>query len=406
MNKKILVLIIIALIVLTSCSMATTLIKQVNPVPTPYPIYPIKQPRYSNLTKLIIIPEYKYLRLEPGKSAEFTVTIKNPNNKDVVISPKVIINPLSTNYIPKEWIKINRSKFLLKANQTAEVEITVKIPKNAEKGFYNCQIVFTNDKIQTPYLSKYINVLRLSVNVYVPPSVFISPKYINDYVLPGKTYNYTIKIINKANRSFSLKPEFTLPEYIYTNTLSKEDVKVISPSKIPPNSKVNVTVEVKIPPNAKGVLRGEIKLNINDPGLDQWMQKVELNLNVYTIPAKPFVKTFVVKNAKLLKVKVSSNFLPPVTVYGLVYGLNAYKGYLEVKLISPSGKLITKPEILEKYVITTYSTPPWIVKEGLYKTVSQSKTYIYTINNPENGIWKVEITPKGVLGFTLEIDTK
>jgi len=33
-----------------------------------------------------------------------------------------------------------------------------------------------------------------------------------------------------------------------------------------------------------------------------------------------------------------------------------------------------------------------------------SKTKIYTIENPENGIWKIEVMPKNCFGFSIEVE--
>ena len=154
-------------------------------------------------------------------------------------------------------------------------------------------------------MPKYINKMHLSVDVWVPPSVKITPRYISDYVEAGKTYEYTIKIKNTAGKTFKLNPEFVEPEYIsgFENYLSKDNVRIEAPSTIPPNSEVEVKVKVNVPVTAKGFLRGAIKLNIDDPGLDEWMQRVEINLNVFTKPTEPFVKTVRIENASKLTVK-------------------------------------------------------------------------------------------------------
>ena len=398
--KRVVLLALLLLILPTVC--------MAEEVPIPVPVQQMKPVYFSNITKLVISPSYKHLRLKTGDSATFTVKVKNPTDKDVRITPKVVIEPYAENIIDKSWISFSKSNFVLKAKQETEIGITVRVPKDTEKGFYSCTIAFTNDTIPTatPYgTPRYINAMHLSVEVWIPPSVRITPRYISDVVEAGKTYEYTIKIKNTANRSFKLNPEFVKPEYIssFAEYLSKDNVQIESPSIIPPNSEVEVKIKVRVPPTAKGYLRGAVKLNINDPGLDEWMQRVEINLNVFTKPTEPFVKTIEIENASKLTVKVSSDFMGiPIPIIG---GRSYAKGDFDVKIVSPSGVVNVKPKIVEKVIVTTGKfAPPWEETEGIYKVVSATKTKIYTIENPENGIWKVEVMPKNCFGFSIEVE--
>ncbi len=371
----------------------------------PMEVPPLSKPIYKNVTKIVIEPRFKSIRLKAGESVDFEVTLKNPNDKDVLIKPKVISNPLSGNAIPPSWISFDKTEFTLKAKESAKVRVSVSVPKDAEKGFYYCTIAFTDDKIlpPSPYGQPiYVNSLRLSVNVYIPPSVTITPRFISDFVEAGKTYEYKIRIKNNADRSFSLKPEFVEPQYVFVgNYLKKEDVTIISPSTIPPNSVATVTVRVRIPENAQGILRGTVKLNINDPGLNEWMQRVELSLNVFRVPTEPFVKTVKIQNASELVVKVSTN---PLSGFIPIPYWRGKGGDIEVKIVSPSGVVKVRPKVIEKIVVTTgYSSPPWEETEGIYKVVSQSKTLIYDVKYPESGVWRIEVLPKSCMGFEMEV---
>jgi len=391
---------------------AVEVVKDVEAVKDVQVSYPVPMPPpvdFKNLTKLIISPNFKHLRLKPGDSASFTVKIKNPTDKDVLIDPKVVVKPHAENAIDESWVSFDKSGFVLKSKQETEITVTVKVPKDAEKGYYYCEIAFTNETIpRTPYeMPNYINKIDLSVEVWVPPSVKIIPRYINDYVEAGKTYEYTIKIKNTAGKTFKLNPEFVEPEYIsgFENYLSKDNVRIEAPSTIPPNSEVEVKVKVNVPVTAKGFLRGAIKLNIDDPGLDEWMQRVEITLNVFTKPTEPFVKTVRIENASKLTVKVSSNFMG--IPFPIIVGSKGYtEGDFDVKIYSPSGIISVKPKTIEKLIVTTGSkyVPPWEETEGIYKVVSVSKTKIYMIENPENGIWKIEVMPKNCFGFSIEVE--
>ncbi len=365
---------------------------------------PIGEFYTKNLTKLVINPPYKHVRLKPGESTSFKVEVRNPTNRVVVLKPRVVVNPYSTYVVSPDWISISPKSTVLKPNGSVWVEVGVRVPKNAKKGFYSCDIVFTNDSIPVPYgMPRYVNALHLGLEVWIPPSVTITPKYITDFVEPGKDYVYTVELKNKANRSFSLNPQLTEPEYIGTlgSFLSKNCVEIESPRKIPPNSAVYVKIHVHIPKNATGVLRGVVKMNVNDPGLEEWAQRVTLNLNVITKPSKPFVKVIRVENVTKLTIRVTSGFSGVLMPFGLSYR----GGDFDVRIVSPSGVVRVKPKVVEKSVVTMGSNvPSWVRGEGEYKVVSISKTKEYVIKYPENGVWKVEITPKGCLQFTVEVE--
>ena len=395
---------LLALLVLLTVSVASA--QLVKPVPISY-----KVPYAKNVTKLIIEPRFKYVRLKAGESTSFTVKIRNPKDRDVTIDPKVIIPPYSEMPMDRSWVKINRGKFVLKAKQEATITITVSVPKDAEKGFYSCEIAFTNDTFPTPYPSetpKYVNSLHLSVQVWIPPSVRIYPTSIYRFVEAGRSYVFNVTVENTADRSFTLNPNLTQPEYYGPNVeyLTKDMVSIDAPHTIPPHSKVTVRIHVKIPPTAKGTLRGYVDLGINDPGLEDWAKKVSISLTVFEKPTEPFVRVIDVENASVLKVTVStglSQFIPYVPVpYGSPFPSNAD---VSVKLISPHGEVKVRPKILERFVVTlgTYG-PPWEVTKGLYKVISVGKTYTYVINNPENGVWRIEIMPKNCFMFNVEVE--
>ncbi|RUM33262.1 MAG: hypothetical protein DSY33_04900 [Archaeoglobus sp.] len=395
----------ILILVLTVSTAGATVTKVVYP-------HPVTAPKYIKFTKrLVISPTFKYLRLKRGDSATFSVEISNPTNKDVLISPKIVPS-YQENILNSDWITFNKQNFTLKAKGETVLNITVKVPKDAKKGYYYCDIAFTNDTfpVYSPYsIPRYINTMHLSVEVWIPPSVRISPRYINDVVVAGKTYEYVVKIENTANREFTLNPQFEEPEYYwgFATYLNKSNVKIEAPSVIPPKSEVKVKIKVNVPSTAEGYLRGSIDLNINDPGLSDWMNKISLNLNVFTKPAKPFVKTIEIENASKLTVKVSTSIIPsiPLTIPSpSIY--HSTNGSMDVKIVSPSGIVKVKPKLIETLIVTTGKTtsPPWEKTEGIYKVVSSSKTKIYTINNPENGVWTIEVMPKKIFGFSMEVD--
>ncbi len=394
MRKWILVLTVLAL----GVASAQTLVK-----PLPYSKTPLYHSK--NVTKLFIEPRYKYVRLKAGESTSFSVKIKNPYDRDVKIDPRVVVPPYSV--MDPSWVRIDRGKFVLKAKGEATVTVTVSVPKDAEKGFYSCEVVFTNDTYPTPYpKEEFVNSLHLSINVWIPPSVKIYPTSIFKYVEAGRSYVFNVTVENTASKPFKLNPKLGRGEYYAPDVsyLTESMVRIEAPSTIPPNSKVTVRIHVHVPATAKGTLRGYVDLGINDPGLEDWAKRVSINLVVFERPTEPFVKVIRIENASSLRVKVSTGLSPylPLVPSSSSVPKNAD---VSVRLISPHGEVKVRPKVLERMVVTLGAMgPPWERAEGLYKVVSVSKSYTYVVENPENGVWRIEIMPKNCFMFNVEVE--
>ena len=395
MKKIVHFLIVLSLIMAAGQAAESVKVVSVPPAPVPVPVSKSGiENVYENVTKIVVEPRYKHLRLMPGDEKSFVVELKNPNEKDVVVKPRIVVFPFMENYVDKDWVSFDKSELVLKAGESAEVKVTVKVPENAEKGYYNCMIAFTNDTIPMPYSAKpfYVNQMSLSVNVWIPPLVKIYPRFVDDRVEAGKSYEYRIYVENTGDEPVKISPELVSEIEYYdpfspVSWLKEEQVVIEAPSEVQPKSKAVVKVKVSVPSTAKGVLRGTIKVNADDPALDEWMQRVDLSLRVYEKPSEPFVKSFYVENATKLTVKVSANS----------YGRSAEKRCeFDVKIISPSGELSLKPSKFVEEVGVTLSgakLPPWEEAEGIYAVTSYKKTEVYTIENPENGKWRVEVLP-------------
>ncbi len=403
--KKLCILILLLLLVTPVVGQVEN-VAVVKEIPPPSKVIPFS---LKNVTKLIIEPSFKSVRLKAGESTSFTIKIKNPTEKDVTVKPWVFVSPYSKFVMDESWVSFDKKTFTLKPGEEAELKVTVKVPKDAEKGFYSCTIVLTNDTFPTPYPSeipKFVNAFHLSVNVWIPPSVRITPKYVSDYVEAGSRYEFTITVENTADRSFTLNPKVGEQEFYpleYT-PLSDKIVRIEAPSTIPPHSKVKVRVTVDVPEDAK-VISGYIDLGINDPGLEKWNQRVNVHLSVYQIPKEPFVKAVSVQNASELKIEVSTNptlFIIPIFP---AFGKPKQNADVIVKIYSPSGIFKVRPKITEVLAVTTGGiAPPWERTEGIYKVVGYSKTYTYVIKYPESGIWRIEVIPKNCFGFGLKIE--
>ena len=400
MKKLVLVLILVALLTISAYGQSVPVPVAVSPVSVVYSEHSISASDYKNMTKLVIQPKFKHLRLEPGDSKTFTIKIKNPTDKDVLVEPEIIQPPFSEYLLEEDWVQVSEG-FTLKPNEEKEIEIEVKIPEDAVKGYYSCIIALTNDTYSYPGspVPNYINSIMLSVNVWVPPTVKIYPRFIDDVVEAGESYTYRITVENTGNQEIKLDPSLYEEEYYdpWTSTfLTKDIVFIESPSTISPNSKAEVVVKVKVPPDARGYLHGSIDLGIDDPTIDEWMQRVDMNLRVYLKPTEPYVREINVENATVLKIEVSSsNYLKAI-------------GDFEVRIKSPNGYVDMKPSKIMETIGVTLSgdmLPPWEEAEGIYKVMRYEKAETYSIENPANGIWKVEVFPE-CDSFTVKVEVE
>ncbi len=336
----------------------------------------------SKPSKLYINPSSRYAVLKPGESLKFTVTIKNTKNKTVTLKPELHTFPFTTSMFLK-WVKVNLSKTVLKPGESTNAEVTISIPKNAEEGHYSCILAFTNDSIYLPYshYKLYVNSVQISVDVRTPPDVYIYPMYLSLNLVKGETKNVSITVVNRGNRTYSINPAVSCtPEYYVfppTACLNSSMVKVSAPKVIPPHSKVfvNLTFHAAAP----GSYRGILDLNINDTKVNQ---KVNLFVRVVSMPEKPYVRKFTIKNVKALRVTVR---------------FSSYNSKIieSVKLISPDGKVVKPTSIVEESSIS-YTSYPVKIKPG-YSVNYNSVTFVYNVSKPENGLWKVAVkTPYSV----------
>ena len=84
--------------------------------------------------KISVEPNYQYLRLQPGNSANFTVTVTNRENVSITLNPKMVITPYTEKFMDESWINITPSEGIIEPGKKAQFVVKVVIPKDAEIG--------------------------------------------------------------------------------------------------------------------------------------------------------------------------------------------------------------------------------------------------------------------------------
>jgi hypothetical protein len=142
---------------------------------------------------LQISPKHEWFELKPGGEKEFTVKVKNKDEEAVSTSPRIEVQPYGEYFLEEEWITVEPGNAEINAGEEQEYTFTVKIPEDAEIGYYSAQIVFTNDTMPTPYpapFPMYVNSLSLSIQVWEPPKIVVQPQHIHDRVEAGQSQEY------------------------------------------------------------------------------------------------------------------------------------------------------------------------------------------------------------------------
>lgn len=386
--------------------------------------------------KIIVDPSYKYLQMQPGESANFSVTVENMDNKTIELRPRPLITPYTEKFINESWISISPSEKSLKPGEKEEFKVKVNIPEDAEIGNYAVLIAFTENVPEGDVAGYYPNfpgTMQLNIQVWVPPTVQILTPYVNDLVEAGKSYTYEIKLKNTGDKDIALSPELTQEGgIIYAESVSSSDsvasspsvpgqafgneaIAVESPEKIKAGQTAVVKLTLAVPANAKGSYSGSLDLNIDDPGIQEYAGRVPLNFRILPVLKEPYKTTFEARTDDPITLEVKA--------YQYGYGLYTTGGNRDltpsfnISLKDPSGKEVTTTLVNTKYIGSinivddTYPRPYPILYEsskvaGNMETYDQgtyqggTTTFVETYTVPGNaGKWTLSILPKNTENF-------
>lgn len=389
----------------------------------------VQDVQQQEFKKLVISPRDKYLQLEPGKSKEFTVTVKNKEKESVATSVHVEIQPMmGSNTMDKSWIAVTPLEATIPAGGTQKYSVKVSVPSDASNGYYTAMVAFTNETIgEGPYgmpFKYYPNALNLNINVWTPPKIVVLNSYIYDRVKAADSYEYTVQLRNTATSAISINPQLDDSQsggyivydggYGGPQTMPAEWVTISAPSSVPAKSTANVTVKVNVPADARGQYITGINLNIDDPSIEEYNQRVQLSLDVWESPTEPFTKTFTVpaemKGGKL-KIEISASQYSYNIMGTGKTGKPAGKPTFQMTLTAPDGKVaatkVTK--IVQRGSANPGMSymPPWEIRSaGVYTEGYSTYSESYVVGDIKDGTWKLGILPGNVemFDYTIEIE--
>jgi hypothetical protein len=390
---------------------------------------------FPEFDKLVVDPTYKYLQTQPGKSENFTVTVENKDNKTIELNPRLLITPYTEKFIEESWISISPSEKSLKPGEKEEFEVKVNIPEDADIGNYAVLIAFAENVPEGDVAGYYPNfpgTMQLNVQVWVPPEVQILTPYVNDLVEAGENYTYEIKLKNTGDKDISLSPELIEGgSVVYAETVSSSDsvtssssmpgqafgneaITVDAPDKIKAGQTAIVKLTLEVPADAKGSYSGSLDLNIEDPGIQEYQEKVSLSFRVLPVMTEPYETFFETNTEEPITIEVKA--------YQYGYGLYTNGGNenlipsFNISLKDPSGKEVIPTLTNKKYsgsvnIIEDSYPQPYPI---LYDTKAAGSTETYTQGNYQGGTttfvetytvqgaagkWTLSILPKNTENF-------
>lgn len=255
----------------------------------------------ENATVNSIYPPSYWTYLNAGNSIQFTVSFTNEGNETLVLTPKVVAAPYSTNSINESWITILPTNATVAPGAVQNFNVEINVPWD-EGGYYNGQIAFTDD--QVPNSADYVNSMQLNLDVQPQSKIELQTGSISDTVEAGKEYEYKVKIKNVAPKDITLDP--TLENWGNVNTSGNDAIVISAPSTIKAGEITNMTIKVHAPENATGTYNGRINMNVNGKANDWSAPSLDLYFNVRQ-QSTPYAKTFYAANNGPIKIEVSAN---------------------------------------------------------------------------------------------------
>lgn len=390
-----------------------------GPPKVPIPVQPKvpEEPEVTEYTKLRISPSYEKFEMEPGDTRVFTVEVKHDENKSVSTQVFIEQPPYSEYTIGEKWITVEPESAEIAAATKQKYNVTVELPADAELGYYTAQIVFTNDTWSMPYPEEfpaYLNTCELSIYVWTPPVVSFWPRYINDRVKAGKSYEYEILLENIGDTAIAINPEIEGDEerfivipspYGYKeDRMPKEWLKIESPASVLANSTATVTVTVDVPEDAYGWCDTKINLNIDDPSITD--EIVYMNLEVWKPPTTPYCDNFAVEQGAAFSVMVTTS----QHEYDRYGGTEEEEPSFTTVLLDPYGENVAQESVktVKKRVVGV-GYMPWDVpgdatSEDPYHVMSTEYSKTYEVTNATGGTWTLEILPIDVQDFEYTIE--
>ncbi|WP_327053030.1 COG1470 family protein [Halomicrococcus gelatinilyticus] len=362
----------------------------------------------ADYTKLYIESDHDHPELKPGESGEFTITVKNGEDESVEVNPHLYVSPVGEDRVKKSWVTIEGDT-TIDAGEKETYTVTVEVPSDAKKGYYNGQVAFTDETVAYPGRpARPVHAASISLEVWRPPTVeIVSNTYLRGQVEAGDSMTKQIVIENSGDQAVPLSPQLK-SERRYGGSSSSVDpswVDIDAPNQIAAGETETVTVTVSTPEDAdNGRYDGNLDLGLKDPARNDqnsYWQEVSLNFEVWSQPEEPMTTSFQVsEDAEDVTLTLS----PRSAMYG--QSSSDKQSSFDVTFVSPSGETVeaNRVKVSDRgHVDLSDTDDPSVVEQGDYAVRSGGQEFVYRVDDPEAGSWDVQIMPENTIGFSYEI---
>lgn len=369
---------------------------------------------HGNYTRLYIDDRHERLRLRPGESESFTITVENGEDEPVDVSPGVFVPPRGDRPVEEQWVTIHDGDVTLDAGEEREFEVTVSIPEGADLNRYGGLIAFTDETFTYPGRpAQPVHALSLHVEVWREPTVVIrSDRHTYTQVQAGDSFTREIVVENTGEQAVPVNPQLTAedrrPRPVHApgerETLDRSWLDIDAPNEIGPGETETIDVTVSPPADAeRGDYRAELDLGLQDPARPDrsghW-QTIGLRFQVWSQPDEPFESSFAVSDdAERVTLELSAGRPHRGTT-----GLEAPS--FDVTFVAPDGTELDA----ERVRVTNHGSVNLgadrrqpLADDSTYATGGDRQTFRYRLEDPAAGSWSVRIMPENAMRFSYEI---
>jgi beta propeller repeat protein len=357
----------------------------------------------GNATVNSINPSDYSTYLLAGGSTQFTVSFTNGGNETLTLTPKVVTTPNSQNNINASWITISPTNATVASSSVQNFNIEINVPSDAESGYYQGAIAFTDDLV--PNSTQYVNSMQLGISVQAQPKIELQATSLSDTLEVGKEYDYQIQVKNIAASDITIDPKLNNYNYNpgYSQAFDDDAIEISAPSTIKVGEVANMTIRVHVPENATGYYNENIDMNVDGKANDGTNPQINLYFTVWQQPTVPYVKIFSTTTNAPIMIEVSTDN------YDYAMGLRTSPKdkdpSFDLGLIHNSVPVnVTFVKSLDSGNVGVGSSyPVWAMKDGnIYQSSGDHYVETYTVPGAP-GNWELTILPKNTANFGYSI---
>lgn len=367
-----------------------------------------------NVTRLSVDAEDPYLRLQPGATGTYTVTVRNHEDEAVTLDPHVASPAIGSPPVPDGWVTVDGPEEL-DPDGTAEFTVEVSVPDDAEIGTYRSVLALTDQTVTYPGRpAAPVHAAPIRVEVWREPAVYVrSDTYVHGQVEAGESMTREIVIENTGDEPVPLGPTLRGDRGVCRGDcpgeLDRTWLDIDAPSRIEPGERATVTIAVEPPSSAEaGRYDAELELGIDDPNRpdrDAYWQRVRLTVEVWHEPSSPIETTARVDAA-------ATDLTLTLTPHGAAYRstdgeASGEPASFDVEFVSPNGTVVTpdRVRVTDRGTVDmgAGARPSAPVDEDGVAVRDGGREVVYRLDDPAAGDWTVRIAPRNVIRFGYEI---